>query len=312
MDKSKSGMNGRIEVYQNPEEAGIAVARDIFYSIGRSLKRFHEYAEGVRKGSRLPVTDERYVLATAGGSSTLVVAQALNGIDYDFSEVPVIVLDEYAGTAKQLEEQTRRFSRFGDKISPKADFITNDELESRLRAEQKEAPAISFARDRRFMAHSENNPIIPDQRDIYDKLSHEIFEFHSAIGKYNEYHWVDHALLGLGADGHLISNYAGTDFYGGTHLSRSKNGVYTITVGIKTLLDDICNMPRFRELVILAFGEEKANAVYQMVEGDYDQRNPSSVMRHLHSNVRVVVDEAAAKDLSKWRKEKPKGLVSVL
>ena len=52
-----------------------------------------------------------------------------------------------------------------------------------------------------------------------------------------------------------------------------------------------------KEIVIMAFGDNKADAVQKMVEGPVTEDVPASVLQQ-HQNVTVIVDQAAASKLS--------------
>jgi glucosamine-6-phosphate deaminase len=65
--------------------------------------------------------------------------------------------------------------------------------------------------------------------------------------------------------------------------------MHCITQGIGTIL-------RARHLVLLAFGEAKAQAVADAVEGAVSASRPGSAIQ-LHPHATVVVDEAAASAL---------------
>src|SRR5690606_6386350 len=66
--------------------------------------------------------------------------------------------------------------------------------------------------------------------------------------------------------------------------------MHCITQGLGTIL-------RARHLVLLAFGEGKARAVAEAVEGPVSAILPGSAIQ-LHEHVTVVVDEAAASQLT--------------
>jgi glucosamine-6-phosphate deaminase len=53
-----------------------------------------------------------------------------------------------------------------------------------------------------------------------------------------------------------------------------------------------------RSIVLLATGSEKADAIQRMIEGPITPRFPASFLQ-LHSDVRVMLDEAAAARLSR-------------
>ena len=118
---------------------------------------------------------------------------------------------------------------------------------------------------------------------------------------------IDLQILGIGTDGHLGFNEPTSSLRSRTRIktldeqTRDDNKrffkegesvpYHVITMGIGTILDsDVC--------LLLAFGENKANAVLEMVEGPLTAMFPASALQ-LHPNVKIVLDEAAASKLTK-------------
>ena len=66
---------------------------------------------------------------------------------------------------------------------------------------------------------------------------------------------------------------------------------HVITMGIGTILEARCNL-------LLAFGDNKADAVAGMVEGPITANNPATVLQ-MHPSVKVCLDEAAAMKLER-------------
>ncbi len=60
---------------------------------------------------------------------------------------------------------------------------------------------------------------------------------------------------------------------------------YAITMGIK-------NIMRSKQIILMASGKEKANAIYKMVHGEVTEELPASILQ-LHPNVIVIVDQQA-------------------
>lgn len=118
---------------------------------------------------------------------------------------------------------------------------------------------------------------------------------------------VDIQLLGIGSDGHIGFNEPGSSFASTTRVktltarTRADNArffdspdevpVHCVTQGLGTIL-------RARHLVLLAFGEGKADALAGAVEGPVTASLPGSAIQ-LHPHVTVVVDEAAASRLQR-------------
>ena len=121
-------------------------------------------------------------------------------------------------------------------------------------------------------------------------------------------HPVDIQLLGIGSDGHIAFNEPGTPFESGTHVcdlqestirdnarffdnDMSKVPTQACTQGIGTIM-------KAKNILLIATGANKADAVKGMIEGPIDESCPASILQK-HSNVVLVVDEAAASKLSK-------------
>ncbi|REJ05266.1 glucosamine-6-phosphate deaminase [Microbacterium bovistercoris] len=116
---------------------------------------------------------------------------------------------------------------------------------------------------------------------------------------------VDLQILGIGTDGHIGFNEPGSSFASRTRVktlteqTREDNARFfdsidqvprhCITQGLGTIL-------RARHLVLLAFGEGKAQAIADAVEGPVSAILPASAIQ-LHEHATVVVDEAAASKL---------------
>ncbi|WP_394552883.1 glucosamine-6-phosphate deaminase [Agromyces sp. MMS24-JH15] len=116
---------------------------------------------------------------------------------------------------------------------------------------------------------------------------------------------VDVQILGIGRTGHIAFNEPGSSLASRTRVktlteqTRIDNArffdsldqvpMHCITQGIGTILEA-------RHLVLLAFGEGKAEALSAAVEGPVSAGNPGSAIQ-LHPHTTVIVDEAAASRL---------------
>ncbi|TFC93620.1 MULTISPECIES: glucosamine-6-phosphate deaminase [Cryobacterium] len=116
---------------------------------------------------------------------------------------------------------------------------------------------------------------------------------------------VDVQILGIGRTGHVGFNEPGSSFASITRIktlaektridnarffsSADEVPIHCMTQGLGTIL-------RARHLILLAFGEEKADAIAAAVEGPITSSKPGSVIQ-LHPHVTVIVDEAAASRL---------------
>jgi glucosamine-6-phosphate deaminase len=116
---------------------------------------------------------------------------------------------------------------------------------------------------------------------------------------------VDLQMLGIGSDGHIGFNEPSSSLGSRTRLktltdqTRRDNARFfetpdevprhVITQGVRTILEA-------GHLLLLAFGESKADAVARALEGPLTAMVPASALQ-LHPHATVIVDEAAAKGL---------------
>ncbi|MBR3265225.1 MAG: glucosamine-6-phosphate deaminase [Erysipelotrichaceae bacterium] len=114
---------------------------------------------------------------------------------------------------------------------------------------------------------------------------------------------VDIQLLGIGSDGHIAFNEPGTAFDSPTHVTDlaestikdncrffdndiSKVPTQAVTQGIGTIM-------KAKNILLIATGANKAQAVKDMINGPVDETCPASILQK-HDNVTIIVDEAAA------------------
>ena len=71
----------------------------------------------------------------------------------------------------------------------------------------------------------------------------------------------------------------------------NKVPTHAITMGIATIM-------KAKKILLVATGENKADAIKAMVEGEPTTECPASVLQN-HKDVVVIVDEAAASKLTK-------------
>ncbi len=118
---------------------------------------------------------------------------------------------------------------------------------------------------------------------------------------------IDLQVLGIGSDGHIGFNEPTSSLASRTRIktltaeTRRDNARFfgseeqvphhVITMGIGTIMEA-------RQIVLLAFGANKAEAVAGAVEGPVTAMNPASALQ-MHPVVKVCLDEAAASRLAK-------------
>lgn len=119
---------------------------------------------------------------------------------------------------------------------------------------------------------------------------------------------IDLQLLGIGSDGHIGFNEPSSSLASRTRIktlterTRADNArffdgdlaqvpVHCITMGVGTIMASC-------EVLMLAFGANKADSVAGAVEGAITAMNPASILQ-MHPVAKCVVDEAAAAKLSR-------------
>lgn len=147
------------------------------------------------------------------------------------------------------------------------------------------------------------NHVDIDEKNIHipsgtEQMEHVCADYEALCAKNPQ----DLQILSLGSNGHIGFNEPGTNFESTAHVIRLKKQTrtdnsrhfksldevptYAITMGIKDIL-------RAREILVLATGENKAQAVYQMINGAPNEVFPCTALQN-HADVVVLLDEEAA------------------
>lgn len=116
-------------------------------------------------------------------------------------------------------------------------------------------------------------------------------------------HPQDLQVLGIGSNGHIGFNEPGTSFDSTCHVvdlkpqtiednarffaSIDEVPTQAITMGIQDIL-------RAKKIVLLASGEKKAQAIYEMFKGDIREEVPCTILQK-HPKVVVIIDQEAGK-----------------
>ena len=119
-------------------------------------------------------------------------------------------------------------------------------------------------------------------------------------------HIVDVQVLGIGSDGHIAFNEPGCPFDSLTHLmdlteqTRRDNARFfdgDITqVPTKAATMGLASIMRARKIIMIATGENKADAIKGMMKGPMTVDCPASILQ-AHPEVYVFLDKAAASKL---------------
>jgi len=113
---------------------------------------------------------------------------------------------------------------------------------------------------------------------------------------------IDVQILGIGANGHIAFNEPGSSLGSRTRIktltkqtikdnarffeNKAEVPRYAITMGIGTIMEA-------KELILLAAGKNKTNAVKAAVEGPITAMCPASILQ-MHRKAFVIIDKAAA------------------
>lgn len=221
-------------------------------------KAFQIFEEAIANGAK--------VLGLATGSTPLPLYQKIKDSNLDFSELVSINLDEYVGLEGTNPNSYRHFMQ---------ENLFNEKPFKQ-----------SFLPDGK-------NPNVDEVVAEYDRILAE--------------NPIDVQLLGLGVNGHIGFNEPGTPFEQSTHkVSLTQDTIeankrffekeedvprYAYTMGPKSIM-------AAKKVVLLAFGEGKADAVKGMVEGPVTEDLPASILQK-HPDAVIIVDEAAASKLSR-------------
>lgn len=205
-------------------------------------------------------------LGLATGSTPVEFYNQIVKSDLDFSDMTSVNLDEYVGLDGSDEQSYRYFMSkhlFNEKPF-KENFLPNGKAAD-LEAETK----------------------------AYDQIIAE--------------HPIDFQILGIGQNGHIGFNEPGTSFEETTHVVDLQESTIKANARFFENEEDvprqaismgIASIMAAKSIVLMAYGESKAEAIKEMVEGEITEDMPASILQK-HADVVVIADEAAAALLSK-------------
>lgn len=130
-------------------------------------------------------------------------------------------------------------------------------------------------------------------------LETNCLNYDKQMEKYN----IDIQVLGIGTNGHIGFNEPQTPFDSVTHVVKLKDSTrkdnarffdplgeqvptHACTMGISSIM-------KSKQILLLASGAKKAKAIRDMINGEITEECPASILQK-HSNVYVIIDEAAA------------------
>lgn len=219
-------------------------------------KAFELIKEGMNNGAK--------VLGLATGSTPETLYKEMTASDVDFTEITSVNLDEYVGLGGEDEQSYRYFmnKHLFDKKPFKETFVPNG------KAEDLDAASAE-----------------------YEKII--------------DAHPVDIQILGIGQNGHIGFNEPGTPLDSLTHVVELTES--TINAN-KRYFDKVEDVPtravsmgigsimKGKKMILMAYGEAKAEAIKGMIDGPVTTDMPASALQN-HQDVVVIIDDAAASKL---------------
>ncbi len=201
------------------------------------------------------------VFGLATGSTPENLYQLLSESDLDFSQAISINLDEYFG------------------LSP----------------EHPQSYAY-FMQEHLLQAKPFKKSYLPDGKA--EDIDAELKRYDQVIAK----HPIDLQLLGLGGNGHIGFNEPGTPFDSQTQFVKLTDSTIeanqrffsekeevprqALSMGIGTIM-------QAKQIILMAFGKGKAEAVKAMIQGPATEATPASVLQK-HPNAKILLDREAA------------------
>jgi glucosamine-6-phosphate deaminase len=134
---------------------------------------------------------------------------------------------------------------------------------------------------------------------VAENLEKEALDYDQRIQDVGE---LDILILGIGSNAHIGFNEPDDVFEPLTHVvaldhsTRQDNArffdsidevpTHAISLGMRAIM-------RAKKVLLLAFGENKAEAIRDLVKGKVDPKVPASILQ-LHANATILIDEGAA------------------
>lgn len=203
-------------------------------------------------------------LGLATGSTPLAFYDEIRKSDLDFSDMTSVNLDEYVGLAADNDQSYHHFMQ-----------------------------------ENLFRAKSFKESFLPN--GLASDLQEETRRYDQVIAE----HPIDFQILGIGHNGHIGFNEPGTSFDVTTHVVNLTEDTIKANSRFFDSIDDvpkqaismgIQSIMQSKMIVLMAYGQGKADAIKQMIEGPVTEDLPASVLQK-HPNVVVIVGEAAASAL---------------
>lgn len=205
------------------------------------------------------------VLGLATGSTPVTTYEYMTASDLDFTDMTSVNLDEYVGLGGDDKQSYRYFmnEQLFDKKPFKETFVPNGKAAD---------------------------------------LDAECTRYDGVIAD----HPIGIQVLGIGQNGHIGFNEPGTSFDVTTHVVELTESTINANKRYFDKVEDvptravsmgIASIMKSKKIILMAFGEVKADAIQAMIEGPVTEELPASILQN-HDDVIVIIDEAAASKLA--------------
>ncbi|MBO0440383.1 glucosamine-6-phosphate deaminase [Candidatus Enterococcus ikei] len=219
-------------------------------------KAFELIKEGMNNGAK--------VLGLATGSTPETLYKEMTTSDLDFTDMTSVNLDEYVGLGGDDDQSYR--------------YFMNDQL---------------------FNKKPFKNTYVPNGKA--EDLAAECKHYESIIDS----NPIDIQILGIGQNGHIGFNEPGTPLDSLTHVveltestinANKRNFEKVEDVPTRAVSMGIGSIMKGKKMILMAYGEAKADAIKGMIDGPVSVDLPASALQN-HADVVVILDEAAASKL---------------
>ena len=219
-------------------------------------KAFELIKEGIENGAQ--------VLGLATGSTPETLYQEMVKSDVDFSHCVSINLDEYIGLSGDNDQSYRYFmnSHLFNQKPFKATYVPNGKAED---------------------------------------LAAECRHYEEILAN----HPIDIQILGIGENAHIGFNEPGTPFDAPTQVveltestinANKRNFEKIEDVPTTAISMGIGSIMKSKKVILIAYGEAKAEAIANTINGEMTTDVPASVLQK-HPDVTIILDDAASKRL---------------
>lgn len=220
-------------------------------------KAFELIKEGIENGAQ--------VLGLATGSTPETLYQEMVKSDVDFSHCVSINLDEYIGLSGDNDQSYRYFmnSHLFNQKPFKATYVPNGKAED---------------------------------------LAAECRHYEEILAN----HPIDIQILGIGENAHIGFNEPGTPFDAPTQVveltestinANKRNFEKIEDVPTTAISMGIGSIMKSKKVILIAYGEAKAEAIANTINGEMTTDVPASVLQN-HPDVTIILDDAAASKLA--------------